>query len=201
MTSLQSFCPQPPCGIWSVFFSAIRLSQGKNISMAECFGLSSKSAGFAGPMFRVQIAERRKAPLPSLRPWLHADGYQIRGMPDPGLGEPCARVGAISDGVEELAPTMLTSQSNDGIGIEFGDTKRLFAKLLFQQIRPRNCLAAEAEEPCRAPAPHLPSRFPRQPRQPVTTGQKASSDSAAIETSFTELARRWLHRLAAKERP
>jgi hypothetical protein len=149
-------------------------------------------------MFRVQIAERRKVPLSSPRPWLHADSYPVRGMPDPGLAEPCARVGAISDGIDELPRTM---QSNGAIGIESGDTKRLIAKLLFQQIRPRNRLAAEAKEPCHAPAPHLPSRFPRQPPQPVTTGQKTSSDSAAIETLFTELARRWLHRLAAKERP
>jgi hypothetical protein len=164
--------------------------------MLQCFGLCSESAGFAGPMLRQQILERRKAPLPLPRPDGRADSHQ--------KGDACySTLLAESHRVVEpwAQPARQTCDPNDGIGIDFGDSKRVLATLLFQRIRPRNHPVADAKEPGRARAPGLPSPRPRQPRPPVTIARQNPSDSASIETIFTELARRWLRRLAAEERP
>jgi hypothetical protein len=147
-------------------------------------------------MLRQQIAERRQTPLPSLTSWLDADCCQERGRLDPGRVESCAPVEAISDAIEKLPPGTQTDQSTDAAAAGFDDGRRFLATLLLQQIRPRYRLAVEVKDPSRTPAP-----LPRKRQRPVTTGQKASSDSAGIETLLTKLALRWLHSLAEKERP
>jgi hypothetical protein len=115
--------------------------------MAECFELFSKSAEFAGPMFRQPTPQRRKAPALLLRPNSHADGYQQRGILDSSLlAEPCRSLTLINQGIEEPPqPATQTGQSSEAIGIESGDTSRLFASLLFQKIRPCNRRAADTK--------------------------------------------------------
>lgn len=149
-------------------------------------------------MFRQELAERPKTSPPLLRPELHADGRHI----DSGvLAESCRAFASTKCNIEKPPPAATQAgQSADTIGIEFRGANRLFVGLLFQQVRPRNRRSADAIELRRSPRPVSPSLIPRQLRRPVAMAQKALSAPASIETLLTELARRWLHSLAAKEK-
>jgi hypothetical protein len=185
-------------------------------------------AEFARPMSRRQITERRTVSLlPPPRPDAHSDLHQKRdicldfslpakfcrlstpgscGIAEPPRCWPRKRV-------HKLTATQ-TGKTTDAASVELVAANRLFASLVFQQIRPRNGSAANAGErsgsscepqPGGVPvsAPDVRSPFPRQSRRTVTFAQAASPEppTASIEALLTELARRRLRSLAAKERP
>lgn len=108
-----------------------------------------------------------------------------------------------------------TSQNTGATDAELGDTKRLVATLVLQQIRPLHHSAADAkEQSCssyEAPSgrrgavtpPPVRSPFPKRSVNPSVTVKAAAQDlsPASMETLFIELARRRLPSLAAKEKP
>ncbi len=106
-----------------------------------------------------------------------------------------------------------TSPTTEPARAEFVGANRLFARLVFHQVRPDDRSADAAKQ--RIGSSHSPnpglvsvpaldakSSFPLRSERSVTTAA-ASPDplSAPIETLFSELARRCLRRLAAEERP
>jgi hypothetical protein len=220
MTGLRCCFLPPPCGTWSAFFAVVAPRPvTENISMIECFGISSKVAELARPMFRRQKTEERELPVPSSRPDWHSDRHR-----KPVIVSSSLVAVPISGGIGESfrcwtrqgvhKPTAKPArQTTDAAGAELLDPDRLFARLVFQQIRPRNRSAADAGaqsgssyEPQSGrvpiPAPDVRSRI-RRSRWPVALAQAASPDPlpASIETLFIELARRRLRSFAAKGRP
>jgi hypothetical protein len=223
MTGLRFFSLRTPCGIWSVFFAAAtaRSPIAENIPMLKCFGICSKVAKFARAMSRRPTTEQRQMPVSSLRP----DRRQKRVIFDSDLLIASCSFGApIHCVIEEPLgyrtrkgghkPTATkTRQTNNSDGAEFVHARRLFASLVFQQIRRRHRSAAEAGEQSGWPYEPQLGRVPvsvpeiRPPlrRSPglVASAQTASPAllPAPIEILFTELARRRLHSLAVKQRP
>lgn len=193
MTGLQSSSPLSPCGTWSAFFADIAPSPiATNIPMIECFRICSKVAEFAGLMSRRQITERQTMPLPSLKP----DRYHGRVIFD--SSQP------IRQSVHRTATTQ-TGQATDAAGAELIEANGLFASLVFQQIRPRNRSAADAKgQSCSSDEPQLGcTAVSLRDVQWPSSRRSDSPDSlpVPIETLFSELARRRLRSLAAKERP
>jgi hypothetical protein len=105
-----------------------------------------------------------------------------------------------------------TGQTTEPAHGEFVGTNHLLARLVLRQVRPRDCAAAAAKQlgssHNRNPGlvsvpPDAGSSSTLRSRRSVTAAPAASPDPlpASIETLFSELARRRLGRLAAKERP
>lgn len=172
-------------------------------------------------MSRRQIAGKREAPLQSLRADRHTKHVILdsslltesrRGVvPDCGHGETLH--GWTRDGVQTQAAKQ-TSQSNNALGPEFVVANRVFARVVLRHIRPFNHAAADREEQscsfCEVKAARMSGSSPdalspirRQSQRPLTIGQSVASEFllSPIETLFTELARRRLRSLVAKEKP
>ncbi len=226
MTGLRFFSLRTPCEIWSVFFAAAAQSPiAENIPMLKCFGICSKVAEFARAMSRRPTTEQREMSVPSLRRDGHSDRRQKRVIFDSDLLIASCGFGApIHCVIEELLryrtrkgghrPTATeTRQTTNADGAEVVHARRLFASLVFQQIRPRHRSATEAgEQSGWSNEPQL-GRVPvsvPEIRSPLrrSSGLVSSTQTASpallpvpIEILFTELARRRLHSLAVKQRP
>ena len=121
-------------------------------------------------------------------------------------------VDAPRDWVCQCVPTPAVTHANE-LRAELVDAHRLFAKLVWHQVRPRNRFAADRRQrlgsshdskpgPVLVVAAGVGSLCPLESARPMATAPAASPASfpAPIETLFTQLARRRL-RFAAKERP
>jgi hypothetical protein len=194
--------------------------------MNECFGIFLKVRELVRPMSRRQRMERRELPLPSPRTDWHFGSHQKCVIFDSSLTESCRFAAPGSCGIEEAArywahkgvrnaAVPQTGQTTDPPLAELVHANRLFARLVWQQVRrPRNRSEADGGEQryssCElqagggsVPAPDIRSQFTLRSGRLVTIAQAAWLDPApaSIETLCIELARRRLHSLALQERP
>jgi hypothetical protein len=196
------------------------LAKAKNVGEASI-------ARFAPPTSRRGITEQWE--LLSLllqRPECFFDGHprHLLGV-DSTLQAESARLGEpVSCGVEQplrwnprhahIPVEKQTGQTTDPTRAEFVGANRLFARLVLHQVRPHNRPAAAAKQRNgfshnrnldlgSVPASDAGLSFTLRSERPVTTAPAAAPDPlpAPIETLFSELARRRLRRLTAKERP
>jgi hypothetical protein len=194
------------------------LARAKNVEEASI-------ARLAPPMSRRGITERWELSLPLARPKWFRDGHP-KGLVDSTLQAESARRGApVSGGIEEplrcwsprhahLPAEEQPGQTTDPTRAELVGANRLFARLVFHQVRPQDRSPAAAKQPIGSshnrnpdlvsvPAPDAESSLTLRSERSVTTAPAASPDPlpAPIETLFSELAWRRLRRLAAQERP
>jgi hypothetical protein len=195
------------------------LARAKNVGKASI-------ARFAPPMSRRGITEQWELSLPLQRPECFFDGHpkHLLGVNSTSQAESARRGEPVSCGVEEplrwnprhadIPVGKQTGQTTDPSGAEFVGANRLFARLVLHQVRPHDRSAAAAKQRngfshnrkpdlVSVPAPDAGLSFTLRSERPVTTAPAASPDPlpAPIETLFSELARRRLRRLTAKERP
>jgi hypothetical protein len=194
------------------------LARAKNVGEASI-------ARFAPPMSRRRITEQWELSLPLQRPECFFDGHpkHLLDVDSTLQAESAHRGEPVSCVVEEPLRWNLhahipvgkqTGQTTDRTRAEFVGANRLFARLVLHQVRPHDHSAAAAKQrngfsPNRnrdlvsVPPPDAGLSFTPRSEQPVTTAPAASPDPfpAPIETLFSELARRRLRRLTAKERP
>jgi hypothetical protein len=196
------------------------LARAKNVGEASI-------ARLAPPTSRRGITEQWELSLPLQRPDCFLDGHPrcLLGINSTLQAEPARRGEPVSYGIEEslrcwnpgradIPAGKQTDQTTDFTRAEFVGANRLFARLVLHQVRPHDRSAAAAKQRIGSsddrnpgllsvPPPDAGSSFTPRSELPVTTARVASLDllPAPIETLFSELARRRLRRLAAKERP
>jgi hypothetical protein len=183
-------------------------------------------ARFAPPTSRRGITEQWELSLPPQRPECFSDDHpkHLLGVDSTLQAESARRGEPVSCGVEEplrwnprhahIPVGKQTGQTTDPTGAEFVAANRLFARLVLHQVRPHDRSAAAAKQRngfshdrkpdlVSVPAPDAGSSFTLRSERPVTAAPATLLDplSAPIETLFSELARRRLRRLTAKERP
>lgn len=173
-------------------------------------------ARLAPPTSRRGITEQSELSLPLQRPEGVFDGHPKRllRVDSPLQTESDGHGKAVSCGIEEPLPAVTqTGQTADLPSAEFVVANRLFARLLLHQVRPDDRSAAAAKQrigfsrnrnpgPVSVPAPDAGSSSTLRSGQSMTIAPASSPDSlpAPMGTLFSELARRRLGRLAAKER-
>lgn len=196
------------------------LARARNVGEASI-------ARLASPTSRRGITEQWEWSLPLQRRECFFDGHPKRllGINSTWQAESAHRGKPVSCGIAEslrcwnpeyahLPAGKQTGQTTNPTRAEFVGANRLFARLVLHQVRPHDCSAAGAKQPIGSsdnrnpglmsvPPPDAGSSFTLRSERLVTTAPAASLDplSAPIETLFSELARRRLRRLAAKERP
>jgi hypothetical protein len=196
------------------------LARAKNVGEASI-------ARFAPPTSRRGITEQWELSLPLQRPECFFDDHPKRLLGvDSTLQAESARCDEpVNCGIEEplrcwnprhahIPAGKQTGETTDPTRAEFVGANRLVARLVLHQVRPHDRPAAAAKQPIgsshnRNPglvsvaAPDARSSFTLRSERPVTDAPAASPGSlpAPIETLFSELARRRLRKLAAKERP
>ena len=196
------------------------LARAKNVGEASI-------ARFAPPTSRRGISEQWELSLPLQRSECFFDDHpkHLLGIDSPLQAESTRRGEPVSCGVEEplrcwnprhahIPEGKQTGETTDPTRAEFVGANRLFARMVLHQVRPHDRPAAAAKQPIGSshnrnpglvsvPAPDARSSFTLRSERPVTTAPAAAPDPlpAPIETLFSELARRRLRRLTAKERP
>jgi len=195
------------------------LARAKNVGEASI-------ARFAPPTSRRGITEQWELSLPPQRPECFSDDHpkHLLGVDSTLQAESARRGEPVSRGVEEplrwnprhahIPVGKQTGQTTDPTGAEFVGANRLFARLVLHQVRPHDRSTAAAKQRngfshkrnpnlVSVPAPDAGSSFSLRSERPVTAAPATLLDPlrAPIETLFSELARRRLRRLTAKERP
>jgi hypothetical protein len=176
---------------------------------------------------RRGITEQWELSLPPQRSECFCDDHpkHLLGIDSPLQAESTRRGEPVSCGVEEpprcwnprhahIPAGKQTGQRTDPTRAEFVGANRLFARLVLHQVRPHNRPAAAAKQRngfshnrnpdlVSVPASDAGLSFTLRSERPVTTAPAAAPDllPAPIEALFSELARRRLRRLTAKERP
>ena len=196
------------------------LARAKNVGEASI-------ARFAPPTSRRGITEQWELSLARQRPewFLGSHPKRLLGV-DSTLQAESARCGEpVSCGIEEplrcwnprradIPAGKQTGQTTDPARAEFVGANRLFAGLVLHQVRPHDRSVAVAKQrigssPNRnsglvsVPGQDAGSSFTLRSGRSVTTTPAVAPDPlpTPIETLFSELARRRLRQLAAKERP
>ena len=187
------------------------LAKAKNVGEASI-------ARFAPPTSRRGITAQGELSLSPQRPECFCGDHLKHHLGvDSTLQAESARGGEpFSCGVEEplrcwnprhahIPARKQTGQTTDPTGAEFVGANRLFARLVLHQVRPHGRSAAASKQRngfshnrnpdlVSVPAPDAGSSFTVRSERPVTTAPAAAPDPlpAAIETLFSELARRRL---------
>jgi hypothetical protein len=197
------------------------LARAKNVGEASI-------ARLAPPTSRRGITEQWGLSPPLQRPEWFVDGHPKRllGVDRTMQAESARRGEPVSSGTEEpqrcwnfrrahILAGKQTGQTTDPTRAEFVGANRLFSRLVLRQVRSHDHSAAAAKQgigsspnwnpgAVSVPALYAGSSFTRRSAQrSVATASAASPDPlrVPIETLFSELARRRLRRLVAKERP
>jgi hypothetical protein len=195
------------------------LARAKNVG-------ETSIARFAPPTSRRGITEQWELSLPLQRPECFDDHPKRLLGVDSTLQAESARCDEpVSCGIEKplwcwnprhahIPAGKQTGETTDPTRAEFVGANRLVARLVLHQVRPHDRPAVAAKQPIGSshnrnpglvsvPSPDARSSFTLRSERPVTDAPAASPDSlrAPIETLFSELARRRLRKLAAKERP
>lgn len=181
------------------------LARARNVGEASL-------ARLASPTSRRGITEQWELSLPLQRRECFFDGHPKRllGINSTLQVESGHRGKPVSCGIEESP----TGETTDSTRAEFVGADRLFARLVLHQVRLRDCSVAAVKQPIGSshnrkpglvsvPPPDTGSSFTLRSERLVMTAPATLLDplSIPIETLFSELARRRLRRLAAKERP
>ena len=176
--------------------------------MRECFAIFLRVTEFAPPMSRRRVTNRRELLLPSLIPDRHQAGVVL---------DPCVAPGAaarISDKAGESPDAWVRhgtqcrpgkqSQTTEGTIAELIAGNPLLAWLVFQRIRPHTQSGMIGDQS------YAPDEFPgsRAPSAPLDVAAPfincaevpvSAPIPSAIETLFTQLARRRLPKRATEE--
>jgi hypothetical protein len=173
--------------------------------MSKCFSVFSEVTEFARPMSRRQATNRRELLLPSLIPARHQTAVAF----DPN-GSPAPAAAIHGNGAEppqywnhqriRYRAAKQAGQTIEVVSPELIAGNHLLARLVFQQIRPRSRSAGRGGQNC---SPEEPQRA----RTPIASPDIASPVRGcaetpvppAVETLFTQLARRRLGGRAAEE--
>ena len=199
-------CPPSPYGTWPASFSiaAPCAVEVKNNSMIECFAVFLRVTEFKPPMSRRQVTNRRELLSPLLIPERHQIGVVFDACVP---SDPATAI----NGKTGEAPTTWTRHSThcraaeqaaqttevaiDGLIAE----NRLLARLVFQRIRPCSHAGMVGGQNC-SPDELQRSRAPMPPPDiPTLTKCSEAPVPPAIETLFTQLARRRLRSHATEE--
>jgi hypothetical protein len=167
--------------------------------MIECFGISLSIEELTSLMSRPEVAERQELFL-SLSPEWCFNSHQKHSASNSSLSaELCCRAESVGGGFNRLSQAAPQTYAVTDAS-EFFNTNRLFARVVLQQIRPRNPLAVNLGGA--GGDPESRSRLPGRCRQRDTIAQMASPDPlpAPIETLFAELACRRLHSFTTRKR-
>jgi hypothetical protein len=204
---LQPCCLPLPCGTWPGSFSSAApcVVEVKNNSMYECFAVFLRITEFAPPMSRRQVTNRRELLLPLLMP----DRHQIGVVLDPALDPATTINGKASESPDawirhstHCRSAKQISQTTEGVIAELIAGSQMFARLLFQRIRPltqsgmigdQDYSPHEFQE-SHAPSSDMATEFINCADVPVL-----APIPPAIETLFTQLARRRLRKRATEE--
>jgi hypothetical protein len=175
--------------------------------MFECFAIFLRVTEFVPPMSRRQVTNRRELLLPLLIPDRHQTGVVFDACIPSGpamainAGEPSnARTRHSTD----CRATEQPGQTTEGTIADLIAGDRLLAQLVFQRIRPGSHAGMMGGQNC---SPELQrSRAPIAPPDIATSLIKCTEVPVsapvppAIETLFTQLARRRLRSRAPEER-
>jgi hypothetical protein len=178
--------------------------------MHECFAIFLRVTEFAPPMSRRRVTNRRELLLPSLIPDRRQTGVVLDPCVAPG---PAAR---ISDKACESPDAWVRhgtqgcpgkqSQTTEGTIAELISGNPLLARLVFQRIRPHTQSGMIGDQS------YAPNEFPgsRAPSAPLDVAAPfincaeaevpvSAPIPSAIETLFTQLARRRITKRATEE--
>ena len=203
---------QSPCGTWHASFSIAAPCAApsvKNNSMRKCFAVFWRVTEFAPPMSRRLVTYRRELLLPLRIPDRHPRAVVL----DPSV--PTSAVAAIdgnSGNRRELGLAIArhrqaakqTSQTTAVAIPELLAGSHLLTRLIFRRIRPQTHSAMIGGPSCSPDEPQ-PARAPIAPLDiaaPLIECAEARVSApvpSAIETLFTQLARRRLRNRAAEE--
>lgn len=181
----------------------------KNNSMLECFAVFWRVTEFTPPMSRRQVTNRREFLLPLLIP----DRHQIGVVSDACV--PSGQTIAINGKAGEPPNAWTRHSTHCRAAEQAGQTtevaiaeliaeNRLFARLVFQRIRPRSHAGIRDGQGC-SPDELQRSRAPIAPPDITTSLIKcvevpvSAPVPSAVETLFTQLARRRLGSRAPAE--
>ena len=166
-------------------------------------------AEFTRPMSRRENTQRREFSLQPREAGTHPDRHQHssnaidlslqREFGHLGMPASCAIAGRRRSGSRKSLPGSALEQSA-APHAELVDAHGLLASLVWHRVRPPN--QSKADTGLRRPSrSDLESFGKRRSVRPVTTAQTASLDQspASIVALFSQLARRWLRSLSAKE--
>jgi len=177
--------------------------------MHECFAIFLRVTEFAPPMSRRQVTNRRELLLPLLIPDRHQRGVVFTPCVPPGpaaanngdAGEPPE---ACTHHSAHYRAAKQASQTTEVAIAELIVRNHLLARLVLRRIRPRTYSGMIGEQSCypdesqRAHAPivplHITTPLIRCAEVPVS-----APIPPAIETLFTQLARRRLRNRAIEE--
>jgi hypothetical protein len=184
--------------------------------MLECFTISLRVTEFAPPMSRRRVTNRRELLLPLLIPDRHQTGVVFDACVPSGpamaingkAGEPpnvWARYSTHCRAAEQAGQTTAGQTTKEAIaGLIAGNW--LLARLVFQRIRPCSHAGMVGGQNC-SPDELQRSHAPIAPPDIATSLIKCTEVSVAapvppaIETLFTQLARRHLRSRAPEETP
>lgn len=201
---------QLPCGTWPASFRTAQHAAGlKNNSMRKCSALFLRVTRLAPPMSRRQVTNRRESLLPPLIPDRHQRVILFDTSAAPGppaaingkAGEPPG--GRTRHNTHYCA----AKQASQTIEVAISDLiagNHLLARLMLRRIRSHNRSGVIGGQSCS-------SDEPRRARASITTPDMASpvigddpvppasAPVPAMETLFTQLARRRLRGRATDE--
>lgn len=174
--------------------------------MHKCFAIFLRVTEFARPMSRRRVTNRRELLLPSLLPDWHQTGVVFDSCVAPGLAAKINdKAGESPDAWVRhgtpCRPAKQTSQTTEGAIAELIAGNPLLARLVFQRIRPHPPSGSYAPDEFQG------SREPSAPLDvaaPFVNCAEAPVSApipSAIETLFTQLARRRLPKRAIEETP
>ena len=208
MKLLLPCCLPSPCGTWPASFSIATpcAVEEKNNSMLECFAIFLRITEFASPMSRRRVTNRRELLLPLLIPDRHQTGVVFDGY---GTSGPATAINGNAGEAPDAGtrhsthyPAAKQASLTSEVAIaELIAENRLLARLVFQRIRPwsdsggQSCSSDELQR-ARAPIapPDIATSLIKCAEVPVS-----APVPPAIETLFTQLARRRLRSRATKE--
>jgi hypothetical protein len=204
-------CLQSPCGTWHASFStaAACAAKVKNNSMHECFAIFLRVTEFAPPMSRRQVTNRRELLLPLLIPDRHQRGVVFNPCVPPGpaaaingeAGEPTE---AWTRHSAHYRAAKQASQTTEVAIAELIARNHLLARLVLQRIRPCTHSGMIGGQSC-SPDELQRSRTQIAPPDSATPLIKCAEVPVsapippAIETLFTQLARRHLRSRASEK--
>jgi hypothetical protein len=171
--------------------------------MSKCFGLFSEVTEFARPMSRRQATNRRELLSPSLIPARHQTAVVPPAPVAATKGNDAEPPRYCNHQRIHCQAAKEASQTIEAASPELIAGNHLLARLVFQQIRPRNRSAVMGGQSC---SPEEPQRA----RTPIASPNiaspvigcaevSASAPTPPMETLFTQLARRRLRGRATEE--
>jgi hypothetical protein len=201
--------PNSPAGLGSLLSEPLNaLPDLTNNPMHECFTMFLRETGFAPPMSRRRVTNRRESLLPPLIPDRHqrAIVFDPSAAPGPAVainGKAEEPPGGRTRHSTHYWAAKQASQTIDVAIPELITGNHLLARLVFQRIRSHNHSRVIGEQSCSPDEPQHarpPIRLPEMASTVIgCAAVPASAPIPPMETLFTQLARRRLRGRATEE--